>query len=534
MVNQKQYLVVFGVPSIKKFVFGTDRLKEIRGASALLDDLNINQTRQWLKGEFKIHDDDIVFLGGGAGQFIVSGDENSIADSIGRLEKLYSDKSEQGLRLLWGMAEYTEGNYGEARKEAENRSEAKRDETPFLPATRLHTGYVRECDSCSEMAAVVMTMEDESESLCRVCTIKRNFERGLKKGIVENDSWTDFTKFLKSKGKRVDRPQTFVDIGELCAAKKDFTALVYADGNSMGKLIGEIPDKEQFRFFSKIVDQAIKDACHEALYETFFNGFDAKDEGTFPADILLLGGDDLVVYMTAEAAFPFSIAVAEKFSRITEEIFKTSEYPFFRDKMDNQGMTISLGIAYGKSNTPFSIMMSQAGELLKQAKKSGSRDSRTTKYYSPSYIDYHLATAFNRLDVKGCRDDFLELPGTRKIRLYRKPYSCEDARALLGFAVKIKNSGIPGTRLKRFGYAPTLGRVNGSLECLKLYTRARQGPQRVSIMEALEYFGCARQMPWNDESDQYISTVLSDLVEIAEFCGKGYPEFEEGSYASSY
>jgi hypothetical protein len=48
-MEEKEYLVVMGIPSIKKYVFDTDRLKEIRGASALLDDLNRNGIEKFLK-----------------------------------------------------------------------------------------------------------------------------------------------------------------------------------------------------------------------------------------------------------------------------------------------------------------------------------------------------------------------------------------------------------------------------------------------------------------------------------------------------
>jgi hypothetical protein len=45
---EKKYIVVTGVPSIKKYVFGTDQLKEIRGASALLEDLTRNRIIEYL------------------------------------------------------------------------------------------------------------------------------------------------------------------------------------------------------------------------------------------------------------------------------------------------------------------------------------------------------------------------------------------------------------------------------------------------------------------------------------------------------
>ncbi|MCP4105131.1 MAG: hypothetical protein GY749_06285 [Desulfobacteraceae bacterium] len=257
-----------------------------------------------------------------------------------------------------------------------------------------------------------------------------------------------------------------------------------------------------------------------------------------PADILLLGGDDLVVYMTAETALPFAIMVAEKFNKKTEQKFDESPMGnFFRKRIENKdgnkGLTISLGIAYGKSHTPFSIMLDQAEQLLKSAKKAGAKDKRTGLYYSPAYIDYHMSTSFNQLGVEDCRINHLELPGRKKIRLFQKPYSLEDAKDILKHARDLKEKEIPGTRLKRFGFAPSLGKVNGTLECLKLYTRLSKGEKRLAVFKALKRFGCMENMPWNETSEQD-TTVLVDLIEIADFCEKNTTGQKRTANAPSY
>ena len=42
------FVIVIDIPSIKKYVFGTDPLNEVRGASALLDRLNQVEMKQRL------------------------------------------------------------------------------------------------------------------------------------------------------------------------------------------------------------------------------------------------------------------------------------------------------------------------------------------------------------------------------------------------------------------------------------------------------------------------------------------------------
>ena len=84
MVKRK-YLVVTGVPSIKKYVFGTDQLKEIRGASALLEDLTRYRIIEYLKKCPQLEIEP-VFVGGGAGQFIIDAKEEDLNTHMKTLE----------------------------------------------------------------------------------------------------------------------------------------------------------------------------------------------------------------------------------------------------------------------------------------------------------------------------------------------------------------------------------------------------------------------------------------------------------------
>jgi hypothetical protein len=261
------------------------------------------------------------------------------------------------------------------------------------------------------------------------------------------------------------------------------------------------------------VDQSIREACHEAIYEHCFLG------DRIPADILLLGGDDLLVYTSAEAALPFAVSAARKFTEKTQRRFSTD--PFFSDMLKGKGLTISLGIAYGRSHSPFSILLDQAEELLKSAKKAGASDPRSEEFFVPTYVDYHLTSHFNQVLVEDCRKNHLELPGQESLLLYQKPYCLEDIQALLEHARNLVRVKIPRTRLKRLGYAPSLGKTNATLECLKVYMRTRNKDHRLAIWQALGHFGCMGDtIPWRQEDSgdsRHYTTVLMDLIELTEF-----------------
>lgn len=525
MQKSESYLVVMDVPQIKEYVFGTDRLVEIRGASALLDHLNRSETQKFLEQETRLTEVECIFSNGGAGQFLLHGSNGAVTDAIEALKGLYFERSKGKLRLVCGKAEYDGANYAEARERAFLRMREEKEAEPIVPVGSFHTGYIRECESCSGMGYKLNKYGGEARILCEACLEK--VDRGKERGL-----WTELAQHLaKVKGVEEEtalgaRPSDFKKIGECCKAKKDFTALVYADGNSMGRLIKAINDKAKFELFSKVVDESIRQACHEAIAgnETFSDtAGDFGRKGTLPIDILLLGGDDLLVYTTAEAALPFAISAGRKFWKKTQARF--SEDPYFRDLLGGKGLTISFGIAYGKSHTPFSIMLDQAEELLKSAKSAGSKDTEADSgtYFAPAYIDYHLASYFNQVRVDDCRRNHLQIRGKEQLFLYRKPYSLDDADALLKCATDLVSKRIPRSRLKRFGFAPSLGKTNAMIEFLRLFVGTRKHQHRQTIWEALDRFGCAGEMmPWK-KSDSGLTTILVDLIELTEFAR------EEGS-----
>ncbi|HLC14732.1 MAG TPA: hypothetical protein VJL89_00700 [Thermodesulfovibrionia bacterium] len=523
----RQYVVVMGVSSIKKYVFGTNQLVEIRGASALLDHLNRSKTQEFLEEKLGKKNVIKVFAGGGAAQFILyAAGEDEIDNCLYELETLYHRESAGGLRLITGKAEFTDGNYAEALQIAEAQAQIKREEVPFVPQTLLHMGYISECQSCSETASEFYKRKDEAETrlLCKVCYEKTIYGDKAKKGL-----WADFSLYLQKNGVSEreayeSRPKDFDEIGQRCSARQGYTAVVYADGNAMGKIINNIENMNQFRFFSETVDTSIREACHEALFHNC-----KITDGKFPADILLLGGDDLIVCLTAEAALPFAIEVANKFNLKTKESFAAYNEDSFFDNLKGNGMTISLGIAYGKSHTPFSILFQQAEELLSSAKKEGSQDNRATDFFLPTYIDFHLSTNFNQIEVSDCRKKYMELEERDgcKTKLYMRPYSLEDAEALLKHARTLAKE-LPSTRLYKLGNAPLLGRINGTLEFLRLYIRIHniekaqtEQKQTKALSDAFKRFECLQKMPWNEvksNKDKYYTTVLVDLMEIACFC----------------
>src|SRR6266700_1198819 len=90
-------LIAFDTDHIKGYVFGTNRLKEIRGASSKLDRLNREQTVKIAKGFGAIP----IYAYGGSALFIVDSDQ---AEALGKaVQKLYHEETEGGASITYAI-----------------------------------------------------------------------------------------------------------------------------------------------------------------------------------------------------------------------------------------------------------------------------------------------------------------------------------------------------------------------------------------------------------------------------------------------
>lgn len=510
MTKELKHLVVLDVPGIKGYVFGTDKLVEIRGASALLDNLNRYVIPELVKKRFGTSRSTCVFAGGGAAQFIIEDTPENIRDEFKTIQGEVYRQSGGALRIVTGMAQLVD-NYSIALKQAFHELEKNKYQKPGLPGPALHSGFIRECESCSGMVGAMEGPHQDTRFLCEVCTRKEEMGRG--KGL-----WDEFCTYVNRydiapEQSRNWRPDDFEKIGDRCQARRGYTALIYGDGNSMGRIVKQIDSADRFERFSQVVDSAVREACHEALYRHC-----KPVNGKMPADILLLGGDDLMVYLAADTAMAFAIDVARLFEEKTRsKLTNDPSDTFFKDILGENGLTLSIGIAFGRSHTPIAIMSDQAEELLKSAKQKGTVLAGQHSH-TPSCIDFHLTSQFNQVGVATSRKHHLmyRTHQGEQVRLFQAPYTLKEAELLIQEAYSLKASGIPRTRIHRLGEAPFMGKINGAVETLTIVGRCRNSSQKQAIMKALNQFSCLSMMPWHQDHEE-ISTVLVDLVKISEF-----------------
>lgn len=534
----ERFLLITDTPGIKQFVFGTDTLAEVRGASALLDRLNREETECILRTNLPASSRlEAVYANGGTSQFVVEADRESVETSIQALARTYRDSTGNDARIVWGLVSWPDStSYNDAITEAHLQMRTRRETSspnqcsPLIP-------LMHECASASHLPSrtTAYRWADETPAMLSDAAVRKRDE-SRKKGrhgtwpgwmahLADGDSWPDEDKWpgLRPKG-AVDfeksRQRTKL------AARRGYVGLVYADGNAMGRLVQETDSPETCQAFSTIVDDSIREACYHALTQVCSPEVAAvregRSKGPLPADILLLGGDDLLVLLPSDLALDFSLLVTEEFESLTRDrIAKLPEGParqFFRDRHVER-MTISCGVAFATATYPFYLLLDLAEELLRSAKKAGSRDPGVGPYFAPAYIDFHLVVGPQGADLSAVRElDYLVGAAENRQRTLR-PYSVDRLKNLREGIRLLQSARLPRSKLQDLWAAALEPRVpQAEARCRELFSRlgsASNPAERKALWQALRNLGMAENFPWCPLGNS-MATALADLVEAVD------------------
>jgi hypothetical protein len=544
----KRFLLITDTPGIKQFVFGTDTLAEVRGASALLDRLNREETERILRESLSLPADSVqvVYANGGTGQLIINqADCAAVEAAVAALARAYREATGDDARIVWGLVPWPENTpFKEASSAAHLQMRTWRETASANRCSPLFP-LMLECSSTSHLPSLTHSYYwgNEEPSMLSNAAIRKREEsrRQGRRGI-----WLGWMVHLETGGQWPDenrwpwlRPQSAVEFekarrGTRQAARRGYVGLVYADGNAMGRLVQETDSPETCQAFSTIVDDSIREACYHALTQVCAPEIAAireeQSNGPLPADILLLGGDDLLVLLPADLALDFAMLVTEEFESQTRQriaaLPEGSARRFFQERQVER-MTISCGVALATASYPFYLLLDLAEELLRNAKKAGSRDPSTGKYYAPATIDFHLVVGPQGADLATVREiDYLVGVRDNWTRTLR-PYSVEKLKKLKEGAQRIQSVRTPRSKLHDLWAASLDPRIpRAEARCRELFSRLRERPgrqERQALWQALRELGMGEDFPWCPHGDAK-ATALADLVEAVDL----FPREEEG------
>ena len=500
-MSNHSFLIQIEVPSIKSYVFGTDPLNEVRGASALLDQLNRSGMKHILCERLNGSVIEQVYANGGAAQFVAQTAEESAVDAACRnLVRYLRDQTAGEVRAAYGFAPLQSANaYRQAVRLAYYRLRCQREfggfrySVPTLP-------LVQECFSASHLPATHRSSwsAEDTGPLSKSSRRKRQAGRSARAG----DLWCGWMHYLSEAGIwpaeaswSALRCKEIAEIGKR-SSKHGYLGVVYADGNAMGKTVQALDRLETCRYFSSIIDQSIRTACYSGLAEVTGSEIeqvrDRADQDfssltsathTLPADILLLGGDDLLVALPADRALDFALHVCNEFERLTRERIASLRddlaRQFFREQIGDRGFTISCGVAIAPSTHPFYLMLDLAEQLLRNAKRSIDVGDADAAYDTDDIarVDFHVmagsgAIPEERDPLEGCGD----APATSRTL---RPLTVEQLNSLRTAVGELRRANFPRSKLHELEDAALAEeKQQATLRIREIFARCRHGGGR--------------------------------------------------------
>jgi hypothetical protein len=373
MDEQRKYLYGAAVQGIQSFIFQTNELKDIVGASELVEQIC---TKAF--DEFAINGDYILKAAGNI-KFVFK-NEKDCRNAVLEFPRKVMTMA-PGITISQAVVPYPKDGDEVAFRKAVDALEDKLKAQRNKPMNSITIGLIGVKRAPKTGMPGVQYFD---KTLIDEATIaKRNLTKDAKGNNVRklcNKSFGIEVENLHDK----NIAYNIEDITD----KNDWIAIIHADGNGLGQVVQKVGNnKEKFREFSKGLDLSTKNAAH-AAFEEVKSAF--KDKEIIPIRPVVLGGDDMTVICRAD----FAIKYAKKFIEVFEEETNKNIGPIIKENnvfKDKDKLTCCAGIAFIKSSYPFYYGYNLAESLCDRAKKDAKDAKRLENNggLAPSCLMFH-------------------------------------------------------------------------------------------------------------------------------------------------
>lgn len=522
-----------------------------------MDLLNRKKTSEKLEEISKkfISDYEEIYLGGGSGRirFDRVEDARLFADEIIDLYNretvnarvsaaVVPRKYENGKHELFH--EWISRGVGETQQDKLGRSECK----PLLEGR-----WIRPCSSCGAEPAETEFTEHGKHWLCLPCLIKRkevrNLYHNIKRGertyhelqsasslsarYTENFIFTSIARYGEKEEFSIVLPQDFDDIGEV-SRPLNYMGFIYADGNRMGETIKKMDaiystDQEQkqaYKAFSEIVDQATRNAAVDAVMKTVKLNPIGDSRFYVPAEYIMAGGDDLMLVVPAQDALDVAVSFIERYQNYTKKLqCKYIEEGNLSKAFAEEGLTTSAGVIIAHVNYPVSDLMTMAGDLMKLAKKKaadlaqGMDDKSSTLTGTIDFMVLHESGSESVKKRRNKEYTATHISSKGKIDVSRteRPYTVSEANKFLKTIRDLKADGFPRTKLKAF-YAILFQKpMQAQFDALRLQERIKTTGNMEVDSTWQQLTSELHLFPFRKMNNDGWTTPLSEIIELYDF-----------------
>lgn len=510
-------LIRGGAVRIQQYVLESDWLPGIRGASTLLTEL------EHIAASCCPVADSVIYSGGGHLMAVVPAGAGEAV--VQRIEALYEARTLTA-RFALASAHTHLGEVSgpafvrrwQAMAAAMGRSQYSRlptwvDHPPpdatlagSGPATdppvprdlRRLEGDAAECTGCGfRSAAFEQRVGSESRRLCVSCVHKLEASRTGQSGLRE--------RFERRTGKRLAQITRLDDLADGPPDRTDgrYLALISADGNGLGSVVGSLRGMGAFRCFAQRLVEVAEGAVFDAV---------EIQSPERRAELVVLGGDDMLFFVPGRHAWAVANELAANF-----------EAAFRNESTQASTLSIAIGVAISHAHAPVSIQNEVAHNLLALAKHA----AKAGGIHACSAVDLAVLDSFSHFvsDVETYRADTLTTPGGHTSTL--RPFTLEVSQVMRRLTYVMH--GI-GHRSQLYTFQQVLLEAEPAEADLFLryqLARMRQSGDRkladtlVAVLSKIRQAFSREASPGPPEPSFFIDgarSAFADLMELLDFC----------------
>lgn len=552
-----RYIVTVETVKIKDFLFSTNKLRIIRGASYLLDYLNQVVVPEILKSN-GVKGEDIIYVGAGNAKFFVD-DEDTAKNIAKEVKRVYKKEAPNSKVVV----SYIETEYRVGKDNSKNKRKIWEDidklaqntaveKSKGFPMMNLDFIGVEKCEICGKNSAQISvenlerdlediglivkdgegildnyslripalreqikdltgTTGDNKGIICEECLRKLIFSNRVKD--TESEKKISFYNYVKEEFKDIELGTEISDYEN----GKSFIGFMYSDGDGLGDFLKNISQKfkndksssnveEKYLEFLKEFSETLDKNTKEALIDTIKDIFQGKENKRIIGEFLIVGGDDVCAVFNPELVLELS----EKFQKIFEE--KMKKY-ISKTKANDSKITSSSGVIIAKSKTPAFQLFDQALKLQKLAKAKRYEHNAQT-----GFIDFQV------IGSEGCVD----------IDAFRKKIDFENNRVMeRAYAINIEGNSKVKNIEKLFETIKELKKIKFPKNKLRYIYELKRDEKLEDFEKKMEFINILSKMKdehikfikenYNidydyQEFERYFNNIF-DIVELYDFVG---------------
>lgn len=369
-----KYLYGASVQGIQNFIFQSNKLAEIVGASELVEEICTTKFAQLIYSESLSVAGPVY----GTAKNCLREDTNAILNAAGNITYVFHSREEcakvvrefprmiseyaPGISISQAVVEMAdEQTFREAKEELERRLKIQRNRHA-RSATLGLMGIQRSRTTGLPVVRI------EGEQHLDKSTISKLYENT--DGLMRSKSTYDLCK--KAFGdQNLESGRIAFNIEDI-THKNDWIAVIHADGNGLGNVVKKVGKNEElFKKFSDRLDRATVNAAVAA-----YKSLGLKNEEMIPIRPIVLGGDDMTIICRADLALKYTSVFIKEFEEQTCTLLGgilTDQNVFTKGEVRDR-LTACAGIAYVKSSFPFYYSYGLAEQLCRAAKADTKND----------------------------------------------------------------------------------------------------------------------------------------------------------------